>query len=286
MKVTTAVIFASGFGSRMLPVTAAVQKELLPILDRPIIDYVVSDCLAAGVTQIIFVIRAGSHAMQDYYTGNPGLQRHLERFGKDKELAKLNRIHAQATYTFVEQPVEAGYGTAVPLKAALSHLPKDEAIIVCGGDDFLWREDGESDLAALVETFEKSGAAGALMTIERPDELLHKYGVLDIARDGDFDYLRKIVEKPAPGAAPSNQINISKYVFSPQLLDYVAKVQKDEKSGEFLITDAVQAAANDHKIAVQTADGQYLDGGSVASWLQANLIVAKSRPELAPSISR
>jgi UTP-glucose-1-phosphate uridylyltransferase len=84
MKVTTAVIFAAGFGSRMLPVTSAVQKELLPILDRPIVDYVVADCVAAGVTHIIFVIRPNSHGLQDFYTGNSVLEGHLQRFGKTK----------------------------------------------------------------------------------------------------------------------------------------------------------------------------------------------------------
>jgi UTP--glucose-1-phosphate uridylyltransferase len=93
MKVTTAVIFAAGFGSRMLPVTSAVQKELLPILDRPIVDYVVADCVAAGVTHIIFVIRPNSHGLQDFYTGNSVLEGHLQRFGKTKDLANLNQIH-------------------------------------------------------------------------------------------------------------------------------------------------------------------------------------------------
>jgi UTP--glucose-1-phosphate uridylyltransferase len=279
MKVTTAVIFASGFGSRMLPETASVQKDMLPILDRPIVDYVVSDCLAAGITNFIFTIRPNSHALQDYYTGNSALQAHLTRFGKAKALAELERIHNQATYTYVEQPPE--YGTAVPLQAAAGHLPPDEAFIVSGGDDFLWRTDGGSDMKALVETFTQSRADGALMTLECPQEDLHKYGVLEIeGRDG-YQYLRRFVEKPDPGEAPSNLINISKYIMTPTMLDYVMAVKPDPKSGELYITDAVHDAAQDHALVVQTAKGQYLDGGSVATWLEANLTVAASRPELA-----
>jgi UTP-glucose-1-phosphate uridylyltransferase len=90
-----------------------------------------------------------------------------KRFGKTKDLANLNQIHSQATYTFVEQREDAGYGTAVPLQVAADHLPKDEAFIVCGSDDFMWRTDGGSDLKDLVDTFQKSNAAGALMSIEK-----------------------------------------------------------------------------------------------------------------------
>ncbi|MDF2460978.1 MAG: UTP-glucose-phosphate uridylyltransferase, UTP--glucose-phosphate uridylyltransferase [Candidatus Saccharibacteria bacterium] len=279
MKVTTAVIFAAGFGSRMLPVTSAVQKELLPILDRPIVDYVVADCVAAGITDIIFVIRAGAHGIQDFYTGNAVLEGHLERFKKEKDLANLKRIHSQATYTFVEQRSDAGYGTAIPLQLAAEHLPDDEAFIVCGADDFMWRTDG-SDLKDLVDTFQQSQAAGAIMTLEKPDDELPKYGVLEIEEKDGREYLKGIVEKPKAGEAPSNHINISKYVMTPAILEYIMKIEKDEASGEFLLTDGVQAAAKDQPIVVQQAAGKFLDGGSVASWLEANLTVAQSRPEL------
>ncbi|HEY2004487.1 MAG TPA: sugar phosphate nucleotidyltransferase [Candidatus Saccharimonadia bacterium] len=282
MKVTTAVIFASGFGSRMLPVTAAVQKELLPILDRPVIDYVVSDCIAAGISQIIFVIRPNSHALQDYYVGNTVLESHLERFGKHDAIEKLRDIHSQATFTFVEQPESAGYGTGAPLKVAIPHLPKDEAFVVCSGDDFLWRTDGGSDMKALVEAFSAAQAVGAIMSLERPDEELHKYGVLEVAQEGEWEYLREFVEKPAAGEAPSNMINISKYIMTPQMIPYVKAVKVNSKSGgELYVTDAVAAAAKDHKIVVQRAQGAYLDSGSAAGWLKANLTVAASRPEMA-----
>jgi UTP--glucose-1-phosphate uridylyltransferase len=286
MKVNTAVIFAAGFGSRMLPVTSAVQKELLPILDRPIVDYVVSDCIAAGITDIIFVIRPNSHGLQDFYTGNSVLEGHLTRFGKDKDLARLKQIHSQATYTFVEQRADAGYGTAVPLQVAADHLPEDEAFIVCGSDDFMWRTDGGSDLKDLVETFKASDAAGAIMTIEKTEEELHKYGVLDIQERDGHEYLQALVEKPAPGHAPSNLINISKYIMTPKLLKYVMEVKPDEKSGELYITDAVQNAAKENPIVIQRAQGQFLDGGGVAGWLEANIVVAQSRPELAGIIPR
>jgi UTP--glucose-1-phosphate uridylyltransferase len=114
MKPTTAVIFAAGIGTRMLPVTSAVQKELLPILNRPVVDYTVEDCLKAGITRFIFVIRPGATGLKDYYLGNEQLEAGLKRLGKTEALKLLDRIHTKATFEFVEQPESAGYGTAIP----------------------------------------------------------------------------------------------------------------------------------------------------------------------------
>lgn len=282
MEVSTAVIFASGYGSRMLPVTAAVQKELLPILDRPVIDYVVADCIAAGIQHIMFIIRPGSRALQDYYLGNATLERHLQHFGKHAALEQLAALHRQAKFSFVEQPDDAGYGSAVPLLVAAPHLPAREAFVACGGDDFLWRTDGGSDLADLIAAFQHASATGGLLAIERADHELSRYGVLSVSEQAGQAYLRGIVEKPAAGQAPSNLINVSKYVLTPDILEYARQVKPNPASGELYIVDAIQAAAAEHPVVVQPARGQFLDSGTLASWLEANLVVAQSRPGLAP----
>ena len=281
MKVTTAVITAAGYGSRMLPVTSAVQKELLPLLDRPVIDYVVSDCLAAGITKFIFIIRPNSHGLQDYFIGNPLLESHLKRYGKDTAMAKLKAVHDQATYTFVEQPESAGYGSAVPLKLALPHLTKHEAFAVCAGDDFLWRTDGGSDFKGMVDAFTESGSDASIMTIEHPEDQLFKYGVLKVEKEGDREYLRDFIEKPEPGKAPSNLINLSKYILTPNLVRYIEAISLNPKHKEYLVTDGILAIAQKHKMLVHRAQGQYLDSGTVSNWLKANLTVAATRPDLA-----
>ena len=280
MKVTTAVIFTAGFGSRMLPVTASFQKDLLPILDRPVVDYVVADCLAAGVTNVIFIVRPGSHGVQNYYSGNPGLMSHLARFGKQKEIDMLNAIHNRANFSYIEQPDDAGYGTAVPVRAAASKLPKDEAFIVAGGDGFLWRTDGGSDVADMVQAFEETSAQAAILAVEAPDDQLYRYGVLGVNEVGGREFLREFVEKPKPGEAPSNLINTTYWVLTPTLMEYVAQIHKDG-SGEYLLTDALLAGAQHHKVVVSRGHGSWQDAGNVAGWLNANLTVAESKPELA-----
>jgi UTP--glucose-1-phosphate uridylyltransferase len=285
MKVTTAVIFASGGGSRMLPVTSAVQKELLPILNRPVIDYVVSDVITAGITHVIFVVRPESRGLQDYYLGNASLERQLARLGKTAAIQELKDLHGRATFSFVDQPEHAGYGTAVPLMVAAPHLPNDEAVFVTAGDDFIWHADGASETAALIKTFESDDAQGAMMAISSHEDQLHRYGVLATHKANGHEYLNRIVEKPEPGTAPSNLINISKYIVGPRMLPYLDQLKPDPKSGELLITDAIQMAAADLPVVIHQAGGEYLDSGTTASWLRANLVVARSQPELAKALS-
>jgi len=281
MTVTTAIIFAAGFGSRMVPITAGVDKVLLPVLERPIVDYVVADCVAAGIHRIIFVIAKGSHGLQDYYLSNPALERYLERYHKTEALAALQQVRSQAKFEFIEQPEDAGYGTAVPVRTALPLLGAGESAFISDGDTFSWHTQAKSETAGLIRLFERSSAAGAVMGLERPPAELSRYGVLDLKPHHGLHYLRGLIEKPAPGQAPSNLINISKYIITPSIRPYIQAVTPDPRTGEYYLTDAFHAAARDLNIVIYQATGKLLDAGSVQGWLEANLTVARSRPDLA-----
>lgn len=281
MKPTTAVIFAAGSGSRMLPITAAVQKELMPILNRPVIDYIVTDLVAAGISRIIFVIRPGATGLKDFYLGNASYEATLQRLGKSAAVEALAQIHHQATFEFIEQPDDAGYGTAVPLRTVLPLLDPAEPVLVCGGDDFVWRTDGVSETAAFIDTYLASGAEGALMSLELPEDQLSKYGVLATREDGGVTYLTDIVEKPAAGQAPSRLINISKYILSGAQRASVTSVQPRAEVGESYITDAILSTLSEHPIAVHRITGTFLDTGNPASWLHANQVIAATSTDLA-----
>lgn len=276
MKPTTAVIFAAGSGTRLLPVTSAVQKELLPILSRPVVDYVVSDLVAAGINRIIFVIRPGQTGLKDFYLGNAEYDATLERLGKSAERVKLDTLHAQATFEFVEQPADAGYGTAIPLRLVLPLLNPAEPVVVCTGDDFIFRADGTSEMTAFIDAYLQSGAEGALMALELPEAALSSYGVLATTTDGGVNYLQDIIEKPAPGLAPSRLVNVSKYIMSGAQREFMNNVQPRAEVGETYLTDAIVMALPKHSFAVHAVQGRYLDTGNVASWLEANNIVYSS----------
>ncbi|MFQ5493589.1 MAG: sugar phosphate nucleotidyltransferase, partial [Candidatus Dojkabacteria bacterium] len=177
MKIRKAVIAAAGYGTRRLPVTKAIQKELLPYLNKPMIDYIVDACLEAGIEEFIFVVKANSNQISEYYSQNLELEEYLERRGKNEELALVRNLYNKARYTFVPQNQVDGYGTGVPLRLAQSHLENEDAFLYMGGDDIIIRNDGVSFIKLLVDEFEESGADGAATFIRRPWDSLYKYGV-------------------------------------------------------------------------------------------------------------
>ena len=274
MKPTTAVIFAAGIGTRMLPITAAVQKELLPIGNRPVIDYIVEDLVAAGITRIIFVIRSGQFGLKDYYLGNAALTRNLTRLGKTEALEQLAAIHEQATFEFVEQSETAGYGTAIPLQTALNLLNPSESVVVCGGDDVIWHPDHTSEFRNLIEAYIKSGAEGAVMALEDEGAQTATYGVISTRVQDNTEYLTDITEKPPAEQASRRLVNISKYILNGAIRDFVQAVEPRPENSESYITDAIVAAAREHKIVVHNVTGKYLDTGNPENWLAANQIVA------------
>lgn len=284
MNIKKAVIASAGFGTRFLPITKTIQKEMLPILNRPLVDYVVEDCIKAGITEIIFVISEHNTQLVHFYRENDRLYEYLRRMNKLDMYDAVKHLHEQAQYTFVRQPDSATYGTATPVKLVREHLQNEEAFLVFMGDDFVFNADGSSEAGRMIETFTNSGARGLAACIARPENLLHKYGIAEIRQENGFTYLTNLIEKPAPGTAPSNLANISKYIFTPEIFDIIDNQAVNSTSGELFITDSIMELARRSPVAIHQPVGEYLDGGYVMGWLKANLSIAKSRPELAPEL--
>jgi UTP--glucose-1-phosphate uridylyltransferase len=286
MVIKKALITTAGFGTRFLPISKTIQKEMLPILGRPLVDYVVRDCVKAGIKEIVLAINKHNRQVIHYYSENKRLTRYLKRTGKREALRQIADIHAQAKFTFVEQSSDDPYGTAVPVMMAEEHLKDEEAFLVFMGDDFIYSGNGSAEATAMMKLFERSGAEALGTFIKRPDNVLHKYGIAEVEKTNGFTYLKKIVEKPAPGKAPSNLANISKYIFTPRVFELIKKQPVDKKSGELYITDTLQNIARRSKVVVHAPRGEYLDGGYVLGWLKANLRVAKDDPELKRALTK
>ena len=279
MKIKKAVIACAGFGTRFLPISKTIQKEMLPILNRPLIDYVVADCIKAGIKEIIFVINEHNYQVLHYYRENRRLYEYLERMNKVELYEPNKEIHAQANFHFVKQKDSDAYGTAVPVQLAQEYLKDEEAFLVLMGDDFIYNTDEHSEVAAMIKTFEESQAKALITCIEKPDDMLHRYGIAKLASSNGFNYLEALIEKPAPGTAPSNLANISKYILPREIFDLIAVQQANPQSGELYITDTISQLANTEKVVIHKPQGEYLDGGYPLGWLLANLSVAKSDPE-------
>ncbi|MBP7740914.1 NTP transferase domain-containing protein [Candidatus Woesebacteria bacterium] len=276
-----ALITCAGFGTRFLPITKTIQKEMLPILNKPIIDYVVDDCIEAGIEEIIFVVKESeSKLVESYYTEYRSLKQHLEKMGKLEMYKDVLSRHEKTKFTFVTQTIADKYGTAIPVQLAKEHLKDEEAFLVFMGDDFIFNPDGKNETKQMIEMFSRSQANALVTCIKKPDEELYKYGIAQIKQENGFNYLKNLVEKPAVGTAPSNLANISQYIFTPEIFDIIEKQGPNEQSGEYYITDSATILAKDKKVCIYTPSGRYLDGGNILGWLKANIIVAKDNPEI------
>jgi UTP--glucose-1-phosphate uridylyltransferase len=280
MKITKAIIPAAGVGTRFFPVTKTIQKEMLPILNRPWIDYVIEDCLKAGIKEIIFVINEHNQQIRQYYTEEPFLKRYLERMHKMDRFELIRDLHTKADFHFVEQKESDQYGTAVPVKLAQPFVEHEDAFLVLMGDDFFYHADGTSETALMIETFEKSEASGLVTYMDVPRELVHKYGIAEYREENGFRYLINQHEKPEPGTINSTLATLSKYIFTPELFKYMEGQQPDARSVEMYITHTYTALAQEHKVVLYSPSGRYLDGGYLLGWLKANLILAKDDPEI------
>jgi UTP--glucose-1-phosphate uridylyltransferase len=267
MNITKAIIPVAGWGTRRLPITKAIEKCMLPIGNRPVVDYVVQDCIRAGITDIYFVVNEQSNQLRDYYQQNIDLNDYLRRNGK-KDLLPLVappkvRMH------YVTQSSYDKYGTAIPVSLVVPLLGKNESAVVLMGDDCIYRNDAGSEVARLIEA---AGKDCSMLGVQISPQDVSKYGVLDINHAGEFI---RIVEKPAIDEAPSNMINVSKYVFNHKALKLIEQYAKvDKQSGEYYITDPInQYVSEGGRLAVCKAEGQYLDSGTVEGWLKANQIV-------------
>lgn len=270
MKITKAIIPVAGWGTRRLPITKAIEKCMLPIGNRPLVDYVVQDCLKAGITEIYFVVGEDSDQLENYYRSNIKLNDYLRSNGKDDMLPLVAPL-AGVKLHFVVQPGYGKYGTAIPVALAAEQIPRGESVVVLMGDDFIFNPDGTSETARLIEA---AGDNSAMLGVEVANEQLSRYGVIE--KDQNNNFVR-IVEKPTPEEAPSNLINVSKYVLNSAALQQIIAYSKTEQTGEYYITEPINNyVAEGGSLTVVPAVGEYLDGGSVEGWLHANNVVIKS----------
>jgi len=265
MSITKAIIPVAGWGTRRLPITKAIEKCMLPIGNRPIVDYVVQDCIAAGITDIYFVVSEDSTQLQAYYGDNAELTTYLIANEKERLLPLIQPIRG-VNFHYVVQPNNGKYGTAIPVGLVVPQLQQGESVVVLMGDDFVYNADGTSEVARLLARTPEGGSAMIGAQIDRSQ--VSQYGVLEFDEQNNY---RSIVDRPTPEMAPSTMINISKYVMDYELLKAVQAYSDIVLSGEYQITEVMnQYVLRGGTLKVVEAVGQYLDGGSVEGWLHAN----------------
>lgn len=272
--ITKAIIPVAGWGTRRLPITKIIEKSMLPVGNRPLVDYSVQELIKAGVKDIYMVIsNVEPCQVQEFYKDNLALNQYLIDRGKEDRLKLAKTLPDDVTIHYTIQDPAGKYGTAVPIAMVVEEYNLDEPVLVFMGDDFIWNPDGESASESLIKSIQDSSDS-AILGVEIDRQNVEKYGVLS-AKDGK---LVNVVEKPKPEDAPSNLINVSKYIMSPALLQkivrYVDEHDFGPKDQEYMVTDPIDEYIKEGGIMrVAPTTGQYLDGGSVEGWLHANNVV-------------
>jgi UTP--glucose-1-phosphate uridylyltransferase len=275
-SVRKAVFPVAGLGTRFLPATKAIPKEVLPLVDKPLIQYAIDEARAAGVTEFIFVTAKGKSALEDYFDSAPDLERALQEKGKDDLLRALEQTNVPSgAIAYVRQQEALGLGHAV---WCARRLIGDEPFAVILPDDVIEAE--RPCLEQMCDAYERVGGA-VVAAMEVPRENVKSYGVLDPAgEDGSLVKMRGMVEKPAPDDAPSNLAVIGRYILPPTVLENLSRMRKGA-GGEIQLTDAIadeiEAGRPVHGLRF---DGRRYDCGSKAGYLQATVAFALARPDL------
>ena len=275
--VRKAVFPVGGLGTRFLPATKALPKEMLPVVDRPLIQYAVDEALEAGIEQMIFVTGRGKSAIEDHFDIAYELETTMRQRGKSLEILHRTRLKPGAV-AYVRQQEPMGLGHAV---WCARDIVGDEPFAVLLADDFMVGQPG--CLKQMIEAYGKVGG-NMICAQEVPEDQTHMYGVITPgSRDGRLTAVRGLVEKPAPGTAPSNLSVIGRYILQPEVMR-VLENQEKGAGGEIQLTDAMARMIGTQPFHGLTFDGQRYDCGDKAGYIQANLALALQREDIGEAV--
>ena len=275
-KIKKAIFPVAGFGTRFLPATKAQPKEMLTVVDKPVIQYLVEQAVAAGIEEIIFVTGRGKRAIEDHFDYSFELQKTLVEKNKLDLIKKVQAIENLAKFSYVRQPIPLGDGHAI--KCA-SHLVRDdEAILIIFGDTLY--DAKVSPVKQLMQTYEKYGQA--VVGLSEVDAIeVNKFGVIDGKAISEDEYkINKFVEKPTVKEAPSNLVAVGLYIITPQILKILAEM-KSGKSGEIRLADAFDLALERKQtIYGRKIKGEWLDTGDKFNFIKATLRLGLKNDEV------
>lgn len=274
-KIRKLVIPVAGLGTRFLPATKASPKEMLPVVDKPIIQYVVEDAVASGITDIIMVTGPGKRAVEDHFSPNYELISQLKKQGKKEVAEEVKKIADLANFIFIRQ--KGPYGNGTPVLCA-KDLIGDEPFAVMWGDEFFYAPK-KPQLKQLIEVYEKYGDP-VITTCKVDDEGTNKYGIIDSLEVEPGVYqVKKIVEKPGPDKAPSRLASLGGFIFTPDIFDALEHTNVG-RGGELWLADANAKVLKKRPIYAKLIEGRYYDTGSKLGYLEANVDFALRDPKL------
>lgn len=278
MKIKKAVFPAAGLGTRFLPVTKAQPKEMLPIVDKPVIQYLVEEAVASGVEEIIIVTGRGKRSIEDHFDHSFELEHTLEKRGKKSLLKEIKRLENLAKFVYVRQNIPQGDGHAI---LCAEHVVGNEPFAVLFGDDIVDSE--VPALKQLINVFEDKKAS--VMALQRVlPENVSNYGVINPERsEGRLHKICDLVEKPSPENAPSNLAVVGKYICTPEIFDAL-KRSKPSKDGEIRLIDGFSELRSRQALYGYELEGKRYDTGHKLGLIEAMIDFALKREDIAPEL--
>jgi UTP--glucose-1-phosphate uridylyltransferase len=278
MKVRKAVITAAGWGVRFLPVTKSQPKVMMPLVDRPLIQYAVEEAVNSGIEQIIMVTAQGKSVMEDYFDRSQELERFLELKGEKQRLAQIQELSTIADICYVRQKEQRGLGHAI---LTAREIVGDEPFAVILPDDII--DSPEPCLKHMVAIFEKYGSG--VIAVERvSDEDTRKYGIIQARQVEDKIYqILSLVEKPEPSWAPSRLGIVGRYILTPQIFNAL-RITPPGTGDEIQVTDALHILLQQQELYAYEFEGIRYDTGMPLGWLKANVALALKRDDIGPEL--
>lgn len=286
-KITKAVIATAGNATRFLPATKNQPKQMLPIIDKPIIQYLVEEAVESGITDIILVTQAGQHAMEDYFDNNMGLEYALESIGKEKHLQMIRDIPQMANFIYVRQKKHMPYGNATPLLVAENLIDDDESFVYMYGDDLTISANGTPVTKQMIDIYEKYQPTAVMAVQETPTEELVKYGTVKYKSNPEVpNQIDGCLEKMPLGQSPSNMVSFGRFVFSYDVVRQ-AKQTKPGLGNELWNIDVINELAKQGKtIIAQPIEGKWLDTGNPVSYIKATITYALQRDDVSGEVKK
>lgn len=277
-KIRKAVIPAAGFGTRFLPETKAMPKEMLPIVDKPTIQYIVEEIKASGIEQILIISGHAKRAIEDHFDSSPELEQHLYESGKMDLLREVRKV-ASVKIHYTRQQYMRGLGDAI---LCAKDFIDGEPFGVILGDDVVYNANGEPALRQLMDQYEKTGGTVIGCQVVRP-EMVSSYGIVDGKPKDDPNLLKvkDMIEKPSMEEAPSRFAALGRYVITPDVFE-VLEQTKPGKGGEIQLTDALRVMARNGSVYAYNFTGKRYDTGNKLGYLKATVEFALRRPDLGP----
>lgn len=281
MKIRKAVIAAAGYGTRFLPATKTVPKEMLPLIDKPTIQILVEELVDSGIWDIIMVIRSGQHALEDHFDSNFELEYILQQAGKTEDLEITKKPTKLANFIFIRQNRDLPYGNGTPLLCLKNLIGKDEPFIYAFGDDLV-----KSTIPCAKQVLDvyhqNPDAAGVVAVQEVPKSEVERYGIVKLKKGSD-DEIETIIEKPSLSQAPSKLAEFGRFILDHRTIEILQR-QELGKGGELWLVDAIRELAKKEKVLAARVKGKWMTTGDPLRMLTTTIEYALDRDDLGPPL--